>query len=159
MKLYEISEAIFCLLGETEEEMTDEQAAALAALEMAFEQKADSILKYRQSLVAEAAASKAEEDRLAARRRALTKKADWLADYLLSEMSGLGIKKIAASVHKAAICIGPPKVSIEDVGTLPDEFVRIVREPDRNALKEAAKAGRALPPGVTIAQEPYLKIS
>jgi hypothetical protein len=58
-----------------------------------------------------------------------------------------GIKKLELPDFTVSRSAGRPSLIMteEDANKLPDEFVRIKREPDRAAIKEALQAGQELP--------------
>jgi len=63
----------------------------------------------------------------------------------LNFMADLGLKKISAPDLTATRKCTPAGVSLYDEKKLPDEFVRVKREPDKKAIRAALKAGVDIP--------------
>lgn len=144
MTLYEINaEILNCyreeIDGETGEitEVLDEER--LQALEMAKAEKVDGIACWVKNLTAEADAMKAEEERLAKRRKAAENKAAWLKGYLLAMCNGERFRGIRADVQFRST----PTVAVDDMNLIPPQYIRTktVTEPDKVALKKALKEG------------------
>ena len=100
---------------------------------------------YVRELKAEADAIKAEEERLAKRRKALENKSERLKNYMMPALEAMGgkVKGVMASVR-----IGKSQaVTVFDLDALPDAFKRVVTkvDPDKVALKKALKAGEDIP--------------
>ena len=96
-------------------------------------------------LKAEADAIKAEEERLAKRRKALENKSERLKNYMMPALEAMGgkVKGVMASVR-----IGKSQaVTVFEPDALPDAFKRVVTkvDPDKVALKKALKAGEDIP--------------
>lgn len=176
MKLYQISESILCLLGEEDAELTPEAEASLSELQMAFEEKVEAVLQYRQGLLAEERAVRDEIDRLSKRGTALDEKADRLLDYLQREMKRLGKTKIRTQTFSASICkTGKPKAICDDESQealdklpaatadgKPDlELVKteIKDKLDRQAVLQAFEAGYTLPVGISVVTGEHLRIT
>lgn len=94
MKLYEIAEEYAALLDIDDEEV-DEQTLrdTLEAINMEFEDKADNYAKIIKTLAASASVLKAEEERLAARRKRLENRSLWLKKELEANMRFVGKTK------------------------------------------------------------------
>lgn len=84
--LYEIDSTIMSLVDMETGEILDYDA--FVELKMESEQKIENMALWYKDLAAEAAAIKAEEDNLAARRKACEKKAERLKDYLSNLLAG-----------------------------------------------------------------------
>jgi hypothetical protein len=73
---------------------------------------------------------------------------EFFTSYLLQNMQKSGITKIDAidGSFSAQVKENPPSVHIDDLAAIPSEFMRIKppppAEPDKNAIKEAIKAGK-----------------
>ena len=86
MTLYEIDEALLdCIDTETGEILDFEQ---LDKLQIERDAKIENIALFIKSLKADAEAIKAEEKRLAERRKAKENRAEWLKDYLYNALNG-----------------------------------------------------------------------
>jgi len=79
--------------------------------------------------------------KLANRKTSLLERARKKRAIAMHYMSDLGLKRITASDMTVTVKPVPPSVVIVDESLLTDQFVRIRREPDKTAIKEALKAG------------------
>ena len=80
----------------------------------------------------------------------------WLVDraqkkkqVALNHMIDLGIPKITTPDMTIGKRFVSPKVIVTDANIIPDEWCRIIREPDKTLIKKALKAGGAVP-GCTL---------
>ena len=147
MSLYNIDAAIMALVDpETGEIMNYE---TFAALQMEREQKIENMALWHKNLTAEAAAIRAEEINLAARRKDIEAKAEKLKEYLHEALGGDPFKtpRVVCSFRKSQ------KVEIPDEA----EFIRIMQENqhfeflsykpptvNRTAITQAIKAGQTV---------------
>lgn len=144
MKLYELAKAY-----ENIWELVDDETMDLAVLETAIQQiegqiesKCENIAIIMKELEADIAMFKAEEKRLADRRKALENKHGWLKGYLQGELEKTGINKVKAGVFTVALQNNPPAVDI--TGEVPTEFTVIIpeeRRADKKLISEYLKAG------------------
>lgn len=156
MRLWEISREIEALENaaedgmlideETGELMTFEQA--IDALKMARDEKIENIGLWIKNLTYEAEAIKAEEDKLAKRRRAAEAKRDSLKGYLMAAMvheDGTADKFRSARCTITVRRNAPSVVCDEDI--LPDAYkvVSTTAAPDKKRLGELLKAGQIIP--------------
>lgn len=116
MKLYEISADYQNLLeaianGEIPEEAIADTLESVTAL---LEDKADNIASLIKSLIAEAEAIKAEEDKLKARRTAKLNRAERLTNYLSDTLQRNGRTKIETARNVITFRKTPPKVVFDD---------------------------------------------
>lgn len=149
MKIYEIPGALRELLDRLDAdpdtgEVDGEALAAYAEYNAAAE-KLEGTACYVRELKAEADAIKAEEERLAKRRKALENKSERLKNYMMPALEAMGgkVKGVMASVR-----IGKSQaVYVFDIDALPDAFKRVVTkvDPDKTAIKKALKSGEAIP--------------
>jgi hypothetical protein len=147
MKLYELTRAY-----ENINELMDDESMDLAVLEAALQKiEADITVKCQNTAIiikgleADIAAYKAEEKRLAERRRTLEGKRDWLKNYLATELDKVGMDKVKAGVFTVSLQNNPPAVEI--TGEVPAEFVTIIPEqyqPDKKRIAEYLKAGNVV---------------
>jgi hypothetical protein len=145
-------------------ELSDEDKEALNALvneiQDNFEGKAERIAKFMANVQAEAAAYKAEEERLYKRRKTAERKAATLKWLLEDNMKRAGMKKVQAGVFTLSIQKNPPSVWIASDKDIPTDYWRIIpetREPDKKALLEALKSGIEIE-GVYINQNEGLRV-
>lgn len=150
MKIYEIPSTLRDLLDRLDAdpdtgEVDGEAIAAYAEYNAAAAEKLEGTACYVRELKAEADAIKAEEERLAKRRKALENKSERLKNYMQPALEAMGgkVKGVMASVR-----IGKSQaVTVFDLDALPDAFKRVVTkvDPDKVALKKALKAGEDIP--------------
>ena len=91
---------------------------------------------------ADAAAIKAEEERLYNRRKSLENRSVWLKQRLQSVMEVTGKTKFKTELFSFGIQNNPASVVIDDEKMIPTEFL-IPQAPkiDKTAIKDALKAG------------------
>lgn len=150
MKIYEIPGALRNLLDRLDAdpdtgEVDGDALAAYAEYQGQAAEKLEGTACYVRELEAEAEAIKAEEDRLAKRRKALENKSSRLKTYMMPALEAMGgkVKGVMASVR-----IGKSQaVTVFDLDALPDAFkhVKTTFAPDKVALKKALKAGEDIP--------------
>ena len=150
MKIYEIPGALRELLDRLDAdpdtgEVDGEALAAYAEYNAAAAEKLEGTACYCRELRAEAEAIKAEEERLAKRRKALENKSERLKNYMMPALEAMGgkVKGVMASVR-----IGKSQaVTVFDIDALPDAFkhVKTTIDPDKVALKKALKSGEVIP--------------
>lgn len=124
---------------------SDVIADTLEALDEALEGKVESVLHFRQHLLNEAAALKAEEQRLAERRKLREAKADRLKEYVNECLSIAGVKKLETALYTVSYR-NSTVVEITNTEALPIGFLRTTTttDPDKNAIKKALKAGEVI---------------
>lgn len=133
-----------------------------ARLEGDLAAKAQAVCQAIASLRALAAAKKAEADRLLARAKVESGRADWLKDYLLENLQRLGQERLETPLFKIRVQTSQPAVTVAcEPGQLPHEYQRITTAiaVDRDALLYAHKIGKPLPEGVTVTRGRHLVIS
>jgi len=139
----------------------DAQALAdlLGEVEARFEDKAAQVVGYWRNMEAEAEAYKAEADRLVERARVIRRRGDAVREYLALEMRRVGMAECRAGTSTLKFVKNPWAVEVEDVGRLPDEYLRHKPpEPDKTKIAEALKAGVQVD-GARLVQSERLKIS
>ncbi|SDH85539.1 virus Gp157 [Aneurinibacillus thermoaerophilus] len=146
MKLYELADAYQALMDTMQDE---EQAVSLAdtleSIEEAIEAKVENIAKMIKTMDAEAKALKEEEQRLAARRKALEARMDGLKQYALSTLEQAGLTKVKGAILTVGIRNNRPSVVVDEAA-LPAEFL-IPQPPkaDKQRLYELLKDGQVIP--------------
>lgn len=138
LKLYDLTDQYRRLLDEDD----DAYAVALEQLGGELTEKACNVAAIRAELLAEAEAIKSEVDRLTARMRARTNRADSLKQYLYENMRTAEIDSIKDARFSLRIQDSPMSIEVTDVAQVPDEFCRIERIADKRALADAVKGGR-----------------
>lgn len=152
-----IQEEISSMLSVPDEELTDEQRAAMSAYldELADQEaaKVDSFAQFFRLETARAEAMKEESKRLAARAKTVSNRLDYLRGLYAGIMLEHGLKKVKGSAYEITLAKSERvEVPVYTDG-LPPEFVRVrveeTREPDKIAIKAAIKEGREVP-GCTL---------
>jgi hypothetical protein len=152
LTLYELGEeqaALDALVSMDEGEWTEDHEALEQELTAQLVTKADAFGAYVQSLTATADAIKAEQDRLAARRKTLENTVARLKRYALMALQTMDRDKVSGSLYTIGVQRNPPSVLVEvGADALGDEFVRVVpasREINKAAIGAALKAGQTVP--------------
>ena len=160
MKLYEVSTNINAVWNLLESEDVDLEVieSTLISLEEAFETKADGIASIMKSLDAEAEAIKAEEVRLAARRKSAENRKEWLKGYLEREMERAGLSKVKTPKFTVSLSLNPPSVEVLDPSKIPSDYWR-VPEPqlDKKSIVQAFKEGNLID-GVRLVQKRGIRV-
>jgi hypothetical protein len=141
MKLYEIADEYRSLLEMIESGEIPEEAIAdtLEAVGGELDTKLDGVIGYIKELNAEAVAIKAEADKLAARAKAKTRKAEGLALYITKVLEGLGRASFENEHHKISF-IRSTAVRITDEAA----FIEWARENAPEAIKIAESAKKSV---------------
>lgn len=157
MNIWEIDKAMREIEAlEADEELIDLDTGevisvsdALEKLEMARETKIENAAMMVKNLSAEAAAIKAEEEKLAKRRKAIENKADGVKQFLVRALTREDGTSEKFRTARAAVTVkmNPAKVIISDEKLLPEVFFReiIDRKPDRAQIKEVLSRGIEVP--------------
>lgn len=156
--LYEINSAYLSFLDAVENEEIPEEAVAdtLAGLEGALEEKADSIACLIKSLRAQATSIKAEEEKLAIRRKKKESEAEWFVQYLGSELLAAG--KVLMETPRNRISFRRSEaVDIYDVNAFvknasSDYLTYKEPIPNKNAISCALKEGKEVPGCALVAK-------
>ncbi len=116
------------------------------------------------NMEATAAAIKEAEKQMADRRKAIEKRAAALVEYLKTGMEIAGVQKLETPHFAISVKKNPPGVEVWDERQIPAKFMRTPTPPppppavpDKNAIKEALKAGEDVP-GALLAQGTRLEI-
>ncbi|MDR3012614.1 MAG: siphovirus Gp157 family protein [Chitinispirillales bacterium] len=149
MKLYELKVQYDALMAhieahaaEHEGEIPDNLDAMMDNIEAEIEEKVFNCgLAYKNEM-AEAEAYRAEEMRLAARRKTSERKAKWLKAYIDAHTP----KEVKYKWPQLEISRRKTEaVDIVSATLIPDEYCRITREPSKSAIKAALKYGGGVP--------------
>ena len=115
--------------------------------------------RYREDSKALIEGSQARLEELAARKKRLGTRMDFLRQLMQSLLASSELRKVELPEVTLSITNRPQAlIGPDDADGLPDELVRIRREPDRPKIKEALQAGRDVPgfvlnnapPGLTV---------
>lgn len=163
MKIYEIPSTLRDLLDRLDAdpdtgEVDGEALAAYAEYNAAAAEKLEGTACYCRELSAEADAIKAEEERLAKRRKALESKSARLKAYMMPAIEAMGgkVKGVMVSLRISKT----QSVTVFDIDALPDAFKRVVTkvDPDKMAIKKALKSGERIP-GASIEERQSVVVS
>jgi hypothetical protein len=160
-KLYEISallqQAVDACLAKAEQaegEITEDWSEFLDAVMMERDEKALGIACYIKNLAAEAAAIKAEKDALAKRQHTIENRAESLKTYLAAHIQA------GEKIEGPRAVIGWRKssaVNITDETAIPMSFWKVERSVMKSEIKDAIKAGMAVP-GAEIIERQNISI-
>lgn len=123
--LYEINDAlksVFERIADAEGEITPELEQELNGLEIALEEKAAGYCAFIAELNGEAAMLKAEEERIAKRRKAVENKVKGLRERLLHVLKAAGLKKLKAGTFNVTVASNAHSVQVDDIGIIPHEY-------------------------------------
>lgn len=111
-----------------------------------WHRKVDNYCKLIAGLNASAKARKAESDRLKELAGLDQLKADRLKERLKDSLKLRDQKRVKTTLFNLSVCTNSrPSLTIpEEVENLPDEFTKLVKEPDKEAIKEALASGQEI---------------
>lgn len=160
MNIYEIDAAIMNLVDEETGEILDYEA--FEALTMERAQKVENMALWFLELKAEAAAIKAEEDRLYARRKAAETKQERLKAFLAQMQAGEKFKSPRVSISfrtSESVEILDEKEFIKTAMTSGNDAFLTYKDPtiNKTAIKEALKGGADIE-GVCISKNLNIQI-
>jgi hypothetical protein len=147
MKLYELT-GKYAEIQQLIEDGEDPEVLAdtLDALEEAIGDKVDAIHKLIRNIQADIDALKAEEKRLAERRKVLESQQERLKAYVERELSSAGIDKVKTSIGIFGFRKAPPSIEILDISQIPAEYL-IPQEPKvdkKGLLNHFKETGEAI---------------
>lgn len=145
-KLYELT-GNYLVLQQMLEDAEDQQVIldTMESVEFEIEEKAENYAKIMKNLESDIAGLKAEEKRLAEKRKSLENNSKWLKDNLEQSMRVTGKTKFKTMLFSFGIQKNPPGVEILDESKIPAEYL-IPQNPtiDRKAILAALKQGNKL---------------
>ena len=146
MKLYELSNAYKELL---DREDLDPQAVVdtLDAIKDEIEIKADGIASVIDELRSSAERKKAKAKDWNESAKADLQRAQWLKQYLTTELDNVGIKKVETDNHLLSVRNFKSSTVIDDFDSLPDDYKVTKTEvvSDKAGIYKALKAGETVP--------------
>jgi len=113
----------------------------LAELKDCEQNKADSYGALIKTWEAEAEAFATEIKRMEAQKKTRLNKVERLKSNLELYMQTLKIDRIEGTLFKLVMQKNPPSLRIADENILPENFYKLVKTPDKTAIKEAIKNG------------------
>lgn len=153
MNFYELTQeqaALIDLIDQHTDPETGEldatYAEALDAAELATAAKLEAVEGFRRGLRAEAEAFKAEEARLAKRRKAMEARDEALGKYIASCLTLAGLDHIKAGTFDFRMQSNAPALVMDEGACIPAEY--LIPQPekiDNAGIKAALKAGAEIP--------------
>lgn len=140
MQLYKLTKEYESALNDLSsmEDLTPEMVAdSLAALQGEVEEKGRAVAAFTLNVDADITALKEHEAAIAAKRKALEKRRDWMRDYLRENMERCGITKIESPYFNITLTKPRKQVVIDDESALPRDYMRVVESPDKTLIKQA----------------------
>jgi predicted nuclease with TOPRIM domain len=158
MKLYELTAAYSNVMEMAEEMDAITLQDTLESITEEIEDKAENIAKLIKNLNADVDALKAEEKRLADRRRGLEGKVSNLKEYLQNQLEVAGLDKVKRPTLTVSIQNNPPSLEVADENLIPSDY-RIPQPDkiDKKSLLTLLKDGMEIE-GVSIKQGRGLRI-
>jgi hypothetical protein len=162
MKLYEITDQYNNALNEllyNEDIPQDAAIDTLEALEGELVAKGQNVAAFILNLNYDIETLKAHEKTIAAKRKAMESKQEWLREYLLTKMMKSGITEIKAidGSFKVKFSEGRESVVIDNDELIDERFLKVKTEVSKSAIQEAIKNGEAVK-GAHIEKKPYITI-
>lgn len=146
-----IQEEISGMLAIPDEELTDEQRAAMDAyLNELGKQEASKVDSFGQFIRVQAAtadACKKEAQRLAGKAKTAEGRIAWLKAKYLDIMQSNGLRKIQGNAYTLSVRESEAVAIPTDLAALPEIYLRRKEsvEADKTVIKEALKAGQIIP--------------
>lgn len=146
MKLYEISEQFKQVQALFDNGDIDAQTLSdtVEGISLEFEDKARNCLMMARELEATSDGIKKEIDRLKALQKSIDSNADWLLDYIKTNMESTNQDKLDLGLFKVTLRAPTKAVNVLDESKLAAQFFRIIPESkavDKVALAAALKLG------------------
>lgn len=145
--LYEIA-SLYRQIADMEPETDEERAAMIQALdevEDQFESKLENCIYFLKNTESRAEAVRAEEIRLAEKRKKLERKAESFKNYIEAMMMLAQRREAKAGIFDVKFKLNPWSVTINDMNAVPDEFFVVKREVSREKLQEARRQDIMVP--------------
>ena len=165
MTLYELTDS-WLKVQQMMEDTEDMEAVldTLEAIEGGIEDKAENYGKLIRNLTADVESIKAEEERLARRRRAISNNVDSLKERLFFTMNAIDKDRIKTDLFSFTIANNPPTALVDDEPAFIEwarandvRFIREKVELNKKALAEALKSGEDIN-GARLIQTKGLRI-
>lgn len=149
MKLYEITSQINEIANL--DLPAESVAETIESFQMDFNEKANNIALVNANMSGDIAAIDGQIKRLQSMKSAIVGRQDQLKEYLRYNMDKSGISKIQCPLFSISLRKPCKVVSIDDVESIPDEYVKVTTSvaPDKALIAKALKAG-SLVTGATL---------
>ncbi|MCF6464174.1 siphovirus Gp157 family protein [Clostridium sp. Cult1] len=158
-KLYELAEMYRNIqdLINDDETGTETLENALNQIEGDINSKAENMAKLIRSIDGDIETLKAEEKRLANRRKTLENKQKNIKNYLEMQLKTMKIDKVKTPLFTVAIQNNAPSVKIIDENAIPEDFFKYTKSIVKKDILEALKNGEEVP-GAELKQTKSLRI-
>lgn len=155
--MYDLTGEMIELQLMIEDAETDADRAALAAriaeVAMRMDVAADGCARLMRNLGVRIEAYKAEEQRLAKRRRALENGVERIKSAMLAAMDATGTKRVNTSIGVWSVRMNRASVCIDDRSLIPEAYLKqLPPEVDKQAIQEAYKLTGEEIPGTHMAR-------
>ena len=148
MRLYELTENYTNLLELLGDPTIDNEVVqkAISEMEGSIEEKAEGYAKVRQTLLAEAAACKAEEERISNMRKTRENRASYLLEAMANAMRSMNKPEITTPIGVWKFGKNPPAVHITNEAAILDKYWKHPAPVlDKEAIKRDIKAELNVP--------------
>ena len=100
-----------------------------------------------------------EIERLTAIKKRLERERDRVKEGLANACNALGVEKVQGVYANISFRLSPPVVVIDNTDEIPEEYIRVkvTRNEDKTAIREAIKAGKEIP-GAHLEQKKNIQI-
>lgn len=149
--LFELTEEYFQLMQMAEDPEVDPEVFAdtMEGLTGDIMEKADSYAYVISVINGDIDVIDAEIKRLQERKRTLTNNVDSIKKNLYNTMQAIGIRKIKTAKHNFTIAKNGGKIPVVyapdmDIAKIPLDFVKVVQEVDKDAVREYLESGNEL---------------
>jgi hypothetical protein len=161
MRLYDIRGEIRALLDSTDDgELTPEQLARLDELNLSLDAKIDNCCCLLREWESAIAARQAEIDRLKMGIETRRNNVTQLKEYMRDNLAQLNIKKHETALFCVRVQSNPPSAKPNvPVEELPDEFIRIKKEPNNAAAIDYYKSHGTAPRGFDVQIGSHLRVT
>jgi len=158
MRLYELTNEWLRLRSLDEDEETTAEDLALVQADIL--QKAQNVGAVLAEMSRTADAIRAEEKRLASKRKAIENRHEYLFEYVKAQMLVMGLEELRGPNFSWKFAKGETKsVVVTDETLIPDEFFRLRREVDKSAIHKASDELGECVPGTAMKVSRSLRIT
>ena len=163
MTLYELTDELLTILAMAEDDEDDEALkGSWEAVSGEFDDKVEAYCKVITQMEADKDAIKAEEKRLAERRKRIENRIEWMKGSIKASLEAVGKKKAGGTLFTVSIRGkggALPLVVDVEADELPAEFRKSEFKADNAAIRDALEAGRELEFARFGERGDYLKIN
>lgn len=158
MSLFNLAESILVLRELLDEEHDDLIAGKLDEyLGALLPEKVNGYCQFMRGLTLEAEAFKAEETRLATRRRAMEALAARMKQRLHDGLVAAGVEAVRAGTFDVRVQLSPESLVVVDEAAVPERYTVLQRTVDKTAVKDALRRGQDVP-GAMLVRGTHVRI-